>query len=87
VNGWHNVVHLASGIVGLALAGTPASARLFALGFGAVYAVVFLLGLFMDPLLGLLPINAADNVLHLLIALVGIGAGLASSTEPAPTTA
>jgi hypothetical protein len=41
----------------------------------------------MDPLLGLLPINAADNVLHLLIALVGIGAGLASSTEPAPTTA
>jgi hypothetical protein len=87
VNGWHNVVHLASGIVGLALAGTPASARLFALGFGAVYALVFLLGLFMDPLLGLLPINAADNVLHLLIALAGIGAGLASSTEPAPTTA
>ncbi|MEJ7717631.1 MAG: DUF4383 domain-containing protein [Thermoleophilaceae bacterium] len=87
VNGWHNIVHIASGIVGLAMAGTPASARLFALGFGAVYALVFLLGLFMDPLLGLLPINAADNVLHLLIALAGIGAGLASGREPAPTTA
>lgn len=87
VNGWHNVVHLASGAVGLAMAGTPSSARVFAIGFGAVYALVFLFGLFMDPLLGLLPINAADNVLHLGIAVVGIAAGLATPTEPAPTTA
>lgn len=87
VNGWHNVVHLASGVVGLAMSGTPASARLFAIGFGVVYALVFVLGLFMDPLLGLIPINGADNVLHLLIAAMGIAAGLASSTEPAPTTA
>lgn len=87
VNGWHNVVHLASGAVGLAMAGTAASARLFAIGFGVVYGLVFVLGLFMDPLLGIIPINAADNVLHALIAIVGIAAGLASSAEPAPTTA
>lgn len=87
VNGWHNIVHLLSGAVGLAMAGKPSSARLFALAFGGVYAVVLLLGLFMDPLLGLLPINAADNVLHLGIAVLGIAAGLATQREPAPTTA
>jgi hypothetical protein len=87
VNGWHNVVHLVSGAIGLAMAGTPASARLFALGFGVVYAVVFLLGLVMDPLLYLIPVNPADHVLHLLIAVIGIGAGIASPREPAPTTA
>jgi hypothetical protein len=87
VNGWHNVVHLVSGAVGLAMAGTPASARVFALGFGAVYLVVFVLGLLMDPLLYLIPVNTPDHVLHLLIAVIGIGAGMASPTEPAPTTA
>src|SRR5215212_2751601 len=37
VNGWHNLVHIASGALGLALAGSRAGARTFALGFGAVY--------------------------------------------------
>src|SRR5918912_4272663 len=39
VNGWHNIVHIASGLVGLALARTPTGARAFALGFGAVYGI------------------------------------------------
>ena len=80
VNGWHNLVHILSGLVGLALWRNPASARGFALGFGAVYALVTLLG-FIDgnDVLGLIPVNAADNVLHLLIAAAGILAGLASS--------
>ncbi len=87
VNGWHNVVHLASGVVGLATADT--AARAFAIGFGVVYVLVFVLGLIMEPapLLYLLPVNAPDHVLHLLIGVLGIAAGLASSTEPAPTTA
>jgi len=37
VNGWHNLVHIASGIAGIALSRRADSARLFALGFGAVY--------------------------------------------------
>ncbi len=88
VNGWHNLVHLASGAVGLAMAGKPASARLFALGFGGVYVLVTIIG-FIDgnDIFGLLPINAADNVLHLLIALAGIAAGLASSPEGARSRA
>ncbi len=80
VNGWHNLVHIASGAVGLAMAGKPSTARLFALGFGAVYLLVTLIGVIDgDSIFGLLPINSADNVLHAAIALVGIAAGLASS--------
>ncbi|HWI07764.1 MAG TPA: DUF4383 domain-containing protein [Solirubrobacteraceae bacterium] len=80
VNGWHNLVHIASGLLGLALWRNAASARSFALGFGAVYLVVTIWG-FVDgnDVLGLIPVNAADNVLHLLIALAGIAAGLAST--------
>lgn len=82
VNGWHNLVHIASGIAGLALARTVAGARTFALGFGAVYAVVTLWG-FIDgnDVLGLIPVNTADNFLHLAIAALGIAAGLATESR------
>ncbi len=85
VNGWHNLVHIASGLVGLALYRNPGSARAFALGFGTVYAVVTVLG-FADgnDVLGLIPVNGADNVLHLAIAAAGILAGLASSRTGTP---
>ena len=84
VNGWHNLVHIASGLLGLALWRSVSGARSYALGFGAVYLIVTLWG-FIDgnDVLGLIPINGADNVLHLLISLAGIGAGLASRDEPA----
>ncbi|CAA9496109.1 MAG: hypothetical protein AVDCRST_MAG45-1012 [uncultured Solirubrobacterales bacterium] len=39
VNGWHNVMHLATGAAGLALAGV--AARAYALTLGAVYTLVF----------------------------------------------
>jgi Domain of unknown function (DUF4383) len=83
VNGWHNLVHIASGIAGIALSRRADSARLFALGFGAVYLAVTIWG-FVDgnDVLGLIPVDTADNVLHLAIAALGIGAGLASSPTP-----
>jgi len=82
INGWHNVVHLLSGIVGLALAGTAAKARLFAIGYGAVYVLVTILGFIVGDgglLLSLIPINTADNLLHIAIAVTGIGIGLSST--------
>ena len=90
VNGWHNVVHIASGVVGLAVAGSYANARLYALGFGAVYIVVAILGFIYgngDEIFDIIPINTEDNVLHALIGVAGIGAGMATPAEPAPTTA
>ena len=83
VNGWHNLVHIASGALGLALAGSRPGARAFALGFGAVYLLVAIWGLIVGDqvLFGLIPVNGADNVLHLLIAGAGIAAGLASPDD------
>jgi hypothetical protein len=81
INGWHNVVHLLSGIVGIALAGTAAKARLFCIGYGVVYVLVTILGFVVGDgglLLSLIPINTADNLLHLVIALTGIAIGLSS---------
>jgi hypothetical protein len=84
VNGWHNLVHIASGLLGLALWRSVSGAKSFALGFGLVYLIVTIWG-FVDgnDVLGLIPVNGADNVLHLLIALAGIAAGLASRDAPA----
>jgi hypothetical protein len=80
VNGWHNVVHILSGLLGLATWRNPASARAYALGFGIVYLLVTIWGFATGDqvLFGLLPVNGADNVLHLLISIAGIAAGLAS---------
>ena len=79
VNGWHNLVHIATGALLLAVAGRADTARTVVLAFGAAYVLVLILGLVMDPILGIIPVNGADNILHALLALSAIGAGLASS--------
>ena len=89
VNGWHNVVHILSGVVGLAVAGSYVNSRLYALGLGAVYVLVTILGFIAgdgDSILKLIPVNTEDNVLHVLIGLAGLGAGFATPAEPSPTT-
>jgi hypothetical protein len=79
VNGWHNLVHIASGALGLVLARSPEGARMFALGFGIVYGIVTIWGFIAGSnVLGLLAINGADNVLHLAIAVAGLAAYAAS---------
>ena len=94
VNGWHNLVHIALGLLALAVAGSPYGARAYCLGIGLVYIVLAVWG-FIDGdgvLLGLIPVNDEDNVLHLILGLVGLAAGAATPTverepksrEPAP---
>jgi hypothetical protein len=81
VNGWHNTVHILSGLFLLALMGRHATARIAALSFGAIYAVVTLIGLIDGTdVLGLLPVNPADNILHILLTVAAFAAALA----PAP---
>jgi hypothetical protein len=82
VNGFHNLVHLASGVLLLASSAKRVSAKTVALLFGVVYGVVTLIGLIDgDTILGLLPVNPADNVLHLALALTGILAAVASDAD------
>jgi hypothetical protein len=89
VNGWHNVVHIASGALGLAVAGSYGGARAYAIALGALYLVITALGFVAgdgDELFNLIPINTEDNVLHLLIGIAGVGAGLATPATRAPST-
>jgi Domain of unknown function (DUF4383) len=79
VNGWHNVVHLLSGLVLLAAFARRRPAKTVALLFGVVYGIVAIIGLIDgNDVLGLIPINAADSVLHLALAALGIVAGAIS---------
>ena len=86
VNGWHNLVHIASGAIGLAVMASYGGARTYALGLGGVYLLIMLLGFIAgdgEELFNLIPVNTEDNFLHLLIGIAGIGAGLATpATEP-----
>jgi hypothetical protein len=84
VNGWHNVVHIASGLFLLALAGKHRTARTAALAFGAIYAVVTVVGLIDGhDVLGVIPVNPADNVLHILLTVAAFAAALAPADERA----
>jgi hypothetical protein len=83
VNGWHNVFHISSGVLGLLsfTVGT-ATARSYALGLGAVYLGVAMWGFAIgdgNSILGIVPVNTEDDVLHTLIGLAGIAAGLATA--------
>src|SRR3954452_20153715 len=81
VNGWHDLVHVASGLVGLGVAGGPGRARGYAGLFGLVYLAVAIWGFALGDdgnILGFLPVNPGDNVLHLAIALLGLAAAAAS---------
>jgi hypothetical protein len=75
INATHNVVHLLSGIVGLAagfLAGGQ-YARWYAGVFGVVYGLVTVIGFIqVTTVLGIIPVNLADNLLHTAIAVVSL---------------
>ena len=88
VNGWHNVVHILTGLTGLALADSWVGARLYAYGFGIVYLIVAGVGFALGAghaILGLIPVNNEDNLLHVAIAVLGLMAALATPAAPRPT--
>lgn len=80
VNGWHNVVHILLGVLALVAAGSPSGARTYCLAIGLVYVMLALWGFIDDDgiIIGLLPLNDEDNVLHLVLGLTGIAAGAAT---------
>ncbi|MGW0159354.1 DUF4383 domain-containing protein [Mycobacterium sp. NPDC003323] len=73
----HNLVHLAFGIAGIALARTFNTARGYLIGGGAIYLVLFIYGLVIDQhsAMNFVPVNDADNWLHLGLALGMLGLG------------
>jgi hypothetical protein len=83
----HNVVHLLFGAAGFALARTVGGARAYLIGGGAIYLVLWLFGLLVgqDTAVNFVPLNAADDWLHLLLGLGMIALGFFTSPRTART--
>ncbi len=77
----HNIVHLLFGVTGIALSRTPGRAKQYLLYGGVVYLVLWLYDLLVDhdTPANFVPLNNADNWLHLVLGLGMIGLALALS--------
>ncbi|WP_173923456.1 DUF4383 domain-containing protein [Agromyces sp. Marseille-P2726] len=74
----HNIVHLLYGVVGVAVAISAAASRNYLIWGGAVYLLIWLYGLFVsgDNPANFVPLNNADNWLHLGLGVVMILLGI-----------
>lgn len=81
----HNLVHLAFGVAGIVLARTFNSARSYLIGGGVVYLLLFFYGLVIDhdSSANFVPVNDADNWLHLglSVAMIALGAVLGRTRD------
>jgi len=85
VNGWHNVIHIASGLLLLWAAPRHRRARPVCFYFGTLYALVTLIGwIDGEDVLGVIPVNLADNILHTALTALALGAAV-FSTAPGRT--
>ncbi|ASR36628.1 hypothetical protein BAY61_18300 [Prauserella marina] len=84
----HNIVHLLFGVAGFVLARTAGGARGYLIGGGVVYAVLWLYGLLIgqDSAANFVPLNTADNWLHLGLAVLMIGLGAVLGTRGTTTS-
>lgn len=88
VDALHNIIHLLSGIVALLSAGSMGGAKTYFKVFGVVYALVTILGFIQgQTVLGLISVNIADNILHLLIAIVALSLGFGGKSKMAMQSA
>ncbi|MBA2680916.1 MAG: DUF4383 domain-containing protein [Ktedonobacteraceae bacterium] len=87
----HNIVHFATGIIAL-IAVFAGKARLFNQAFGIVYLLIGLAALIPalyigNMFLGMMHLNAADHVFHLVVGAVAAFTGFAArDTATMPTT-
>ena len=87
-NTTHNLIHLLSGVIGLAagLTGGGKNAKTFAQVFGVVYTLVALAGFVGVPaaLTTMLNLDTPYNLIHVAVGLLGLLAGF---TGPKTATA
>ncbi|BCI54863.1 membrane protein [Mycolicibacterium litorale] len=77
----HNLVHLLFGVAGILMGRTWNGARTYLIGGGVIYLVLFIYGMLIDhhSSANFVPVNDADNWLHLVLAIGMIGLGVALS--------
>jgi hypothetical protein len=87
VNVLHSLVHLLFGVAGLAAARSRDASRLYLVGGGALYLLLWIYGVAidLDGSANFVALNEAVNWLHLLTVVGMVGAGvLLSRTPPRP---
>ena len=85
----HNIVHLLFGVAGIALSRNHGQAKQYLLYGGVVYLVLWLYGLLIghDTPANFVPVNTADNWLHLILGLAMIGLAILLSRDTATARA
>ncbi|MGE0218402.1 DUF4383 domain-containing protein [Mycolicibacterium sp.] len=75
----HNIVHLLFGVAGIVMSRTATAARLYLIGGGVIYLILWLYGLVIDhdSAANFVPVNTADNWLHLALGIGMVGLGVA----------
>jgi len=79
----HNLIHLLPGVAGVVMSRRPLPARNFLIGAGVGYLLLWTLGQFLaqDSPVNVLPVNSADNWLHLVLGMGLIVSGVAFSRD------
>ena len=74
----HNIVHILFGVVGLAVAAATRYVPAYLIGGGAVYGLLTVYGFVIDKSsdANFVPLNTADNWLHLVLTVGMIGLGV-----------
>lgn len=67
----HNIVHLLFGVAGIMMAKSASQSRAYLLYGGLIYLVLWLYGLIVghDSPANFVPVNSADNWLHLILGI------------------
>jgi hypothetical protein len=88
VNIIENIVHLAFGLVGLAMARTALGARTFLIGGGVVYLVIWIYGILidLDSDANFIGVNDAGNWLHLALGVAMVVGGIVTTRGRMMTT-
>lgn len=84
----HNIVHLLFGIAGIALSRRADTAFTYLVGGGVIYLVLWIYGLVVDEGTdaNFVPVNEADDWLHLVLGLGMIALGLIGRNRDRSTT-
>lgn len=84
----HNVVHLLFGVAGLAMAKTTKSATSYLVVGGVIYLVLAIYGAVIGnhSAANFVPLNTADNWLHLVLGLGMVALGLIGGRARSQTT-
>ena len=77
-DGWRAILQLVLGALLLAAITGAGTARNAVIAVGLIYAVQTLLGIHMHDLLGLIPLDSRDHVVHPVIAILALIAAAAT---------